>query len=189
MIPEALQIAAGLVVAATAGRQVNLQGPRVPALNRIAWSIAGMAGLMASIAGPLSRVPAVTNFQVEMVEHRPGVIRQHAFGFKPKYQAKCDFINLDAYVLDNDGRQLKVPLVMEDTPAPGRTRPPGLQDFGVWRLVYPPQRSATQTLFVAQHQCAWWMPLTSTTFGPFPVARPRVEEPAQPTHWPIEAVS
>ena len=177
MIAEALQIGAGLAVAAVAGQRVNHHAPTTPLIDILLWSVLGAAGGMAVLAVPISLVPVVIDFQAEMVEHRPGVIRQHALGFKPKYQENCEYIDVDAYVIDGDGRQLKVPLVMENMPKPGRKRPHGPQDFGVWMVTYPPGKVITKTLFTAEHKCAWWMPVTRTTLGSFNVARARVEEP------------
>lgn len=176
MIAESLQIAAGLAVAATAGQRVNHHTPATPLIDLVLWCVLGAAGGMAALAVPISLVPVVIDFQAEMVEHRPGVIRQHALGFKPKYQESCEFIDVDAYAIGGDGRQLKVPLVMEDMPFAGRKRPPGPQDYGVWRITYPPGKVITKTLFTAEHKCAWYMPVTRTTLGPFNVARARVEE-------------
>lgn len=177
MIAESLQIAAGLAVAATAGQRVNHHAATTPLIDLILWSVLGAAGVMAVLAVPISLMPVVIDFQAEMVEHRPGLIRQHALGFKPIYQKNCEFIDIDAYVIDANGRQLKAPLVMENTPTPGRKRPPGPQDFGVWLMTYPPGKVITKTLFTAEHKCAWWMPVTRTTLGPFNIARARVEEP------------
>ncbi len=169
MMGELLQIAAGLVVAYSAGQRVNHHGPRTPLLDRITWSVIGAAGLMAVLGVPLSRVPVVVESQAEIVEHRPGLLRLHVTGRKPTDRGMCELRGIDAYVIDGRGRQIEVPHVAELDPAPGNTRPPGLQDFGVWRMVYPPHAAITGALFVAHHRCAWWMPITRTYIGPVPV--------------------
>lgn len=166
---ELLQIAAGAIVAYSAGQRVNNHGPRTPVLDRITWSVIGAAGLMASLGVPLSRVPVVVESQAEIVEHRPGLLRLHVTGRKPADRGMCELRGIDAYVIDGRGRQVEVPHVAEHDPAPGNTRPPGLQDFGVWRMVYPADVAVSQALFVAHHRCTWWMPITRTLLGPVSV--------------------
>lgn len=171
---DVLQIAAGLVVAYTAGARVNLHTPRTPLIDRITWSVLGAAGLMACLGVPLSRVPVVVEVRAEIVEHRPGLLRLHVTGRKPVDRGMCELRAIDAYVVDGQGVQFEVPHLAEHDPSPGNTRPPGRQDFGVWRMVYPAGLDITTALFVAHHRCAWWMPITRTQIGPVPVrpARP-----------------
>jgi len=169
---ELLQISAGIIVAFSAGRRVNDHGPATPMLDRITWSVIGAAGLMACMGVPLSKLPVVVDSHAEVVEHRPGVLRLHVTGRKPMDRGMCELRGLDAYVIDSEGQQLEVRHIAEDDPAPGNTRPPGVLDFGVWRVVYPLSYRPAQVLFVAQHRCAWWMPITRTRQGPFKVSPP-----------------
>lgn len=169
MMGELMQIAAGAIVACSAGQRVNHHGPRTPILDRITWSVIGAAGLMAVLGVPLSRVPVVVDVSAQVVDHQPGLLRLHITGRKPTDLGMCELRSIDAYVLDRDGRHVEVPHIVENDPAPGSTRPPGLQDFGIWRMVYRPDLHVSGALFVAHHRCAWWMPITRTRLGPLDV--------------------
>lgn len=166
---ELLQIAAGVLVALGAGQRVNHHGPQTPLLDRITWSLLGAAGLMACLGVPLSRLPVVIESQAEVMQHQPGLLRLHVTARKPLDRALCEFKGIEAYIIDAQGYQYEVQRVSEDAPSFGATRPPGLQDFGVWRITYPKRYTPTAALFVAAHRCAWWMPITRTRQGPFPV--------------------
>jgi hypothetical protein len=172
MIAEGVQIAAGLFVAAWAGKRANHHKPGTPWLDRITISLIGAAGLLAVLGVPLSRAPVVVDAHASVIQHDPGVIRLHLTGFKPAHRAMCELLELDAYIVDANGLQLEVPMTVDGDPRIGNTRPPGLQDFGVWRLDYPPDRVASAALFTAEHRCAWWMPRTVTIQGPFNLPRP-----------------
>lgn len=168
-VADLLQIAAGVVVAVSAGQRVNGHGPSTPMLDRVTWSIIGAAGLMAVLGVPLSQLPVVVESQARVVEHQPGLLRLHVTGRKPDTRGSCEFKGLDAYVLNRAGYQFEVGHAPESDPVWGNTRPPGLHDFGVWRLTYPQGYEPVEVLFVARHRCAWWMPITRTRQGPFPV--------------------
>lgn len=168
-VTELLQLAAGVVVAISAGRRVNAHVPGTPWIDRITWSIIGAAGLMACLGVPLARVPVVVESRATVVEHQPGVLRLHVIGRKPVERGMCELRDIDGYVIDQAGRHLEVPYMAEDDPAPGNTRPPGIHDFGVWRLAYPRHVQVSSALFVVHHRCAWWMPITRTQLGPIAV--------------------
>lgn len=170
MMGEVLQIAAGVVVACSAGQRVNRHNRQTPLLDRITWSVLGAAGLMACLGVPLSKVPVVTYAPAEIVDHRPGLLRLHVTGRKPTDRGMCEFRGIDAYVIDAPGRHVEVPLTVEGDPTPGNTRPAGVHDFGVWRVAYPAEVAISGALFVAHHRCAWWMPITRTRLGPVPLA-------------------
>lgn len=175
LVAEVVQVVAGLVVAGWAGNRVNAHRPGTPWLDRITLSLIGAAGVMAILAVPLARMPVIVDAQARVVEHTPGAVRLHVTGTKPLSRAMCDFQSLDAYAVDAAGVHTEVPLIVEHDPRPANTRPPGRQDFGVWRVVYPPELVPQAVLFVAHHRCAWWMPETRTSQGPFKLPEPELE--------------
>ena len=104
-----------------------------------------------------------------VVSHEPGEIRLRLTGNKPTNRGMCEYLNTEAYVLSG-GKLLEVPSQYENDPVKGNTRPPGVHDFGVLRLTYPPAMTVDAAQVRAHHRCAWWMPVTNTDMGPFAIS-------------------
>lgn len=169
MIPEMMQMAAGGAAAYWAGRTANKQGPGSSWLDHIAVGLLGLAGVMAVVAVPLSRLPVIVDVRAEVVSHEPGRVQVHMRGAKPVSREMCDYLLTDAYVIDRDDSKLAAMRTVEGSPRRGATRPAGRLDFGVWTVTYPAGFDACAVTFYAHHQCAWWLQPTVTELGPVPL--------------------
>jgi hypothetical protein len=170
MMAEATQLVAGLTVAAWAVQQANHHRVGATVLDRIAVALIGAGAVMAVLGVAFSRAPVVIDSRAQVVSHAPGELMLHMYGYKPANRGMCKYLGTDAYVISG-GELLEVPAEYQDDPTMGNTRPPGLHDFGVLRITYPQALPITAAQVRAHHKCAWWMPVTHTDMGPFPVPK------------------
>jgi hypothetical protein len=166
MMAEATQLIAGLAVAAWAVQQANQHRDNSTLLDRLAVSLIGAGAVMAVLGVAFSRAPVVIDARAVVMSQGSGELRLHLYGYKPAHRGMCEYLGTEAYVISG-GEMLEVPSAYENDPVHGNTRPPGMHDFGILKVIYPQAMPITAVQVRAHHKCAWWMPVTHTDLGPF----------------------